>query len=452
MEDFIVDIENEILDQYVNDKSPRPWVIAFSGGKDSTMVLQLVWNSLKKLPPNLRNRHIFVICNNTLVENPIILRFVRDQLELIRAAAVEQSMPITVNHTTPSLQDTFWVNLIGRGYPAPNSIFRWCTDRLKIKPTTRYIQEKVSSYGEVIILLGTRKAESSTRSRSMAKYEVKGRRLSKHVLPNAYVYAPIKNLMTDQVWEYLVEQESPWNSRIDDLIELYKQSGDHDSSDVPFLYDKSTPPSGNSRFGCWVCTVVREDRCMQGLIRSGEKWMETLKELRDFLAKTINREDPNYEPEKYRMPVRRNFREGLGPYWPRWRKYILERLLITQKVIQEEKPDIQLITDQELVTIQVIWDRDFISEYSVAAIYNEVYGSEAKFVTTNKDISKEKILLKEACHMNNSDYELINNLLRAQKNRILLMNKRGLQKDIENILEEYLYPTFTDVYRKGNNQ
>jgi len=451
MEDYIVNIENEILDQYVNDKSPRPWIIAFSGGKDSTMVLQLVWNSLKKLPPNLRNRHIFVICNNTLVENPKILRFVKDQLELIKAAAVEQSMPITVTHTTPGLQDTFWVNLIGKGYPAPNSIFRWCTDRLKIRPTTRYIEEKVSLYGEVIILLGTRKEESSTRARSMKRYEVKGRRLSKHTLPNAYVYAPIKNLSTSQVWDYLIEHKSPWDSRIEDLLEIYTQSGDYESSDLPFIYNKNTPPSGNSRFGCWVCTVVREDKCMQGLIRSGEKWMMPLKELRDFLVKTINRDDPDYEPERYRMPVRRNFREGLGPYWPRWRKYILERLLEAEVTIRKAKPELSLITRQELVAIQLFWHRDHIYEYDVSQILKEAYGQDIEFEDIGENVRMEKLLLKEACKSYESDYGLINNLLMTQKNRILLISKRGLQKDIENILDEYLYQKFTDVYRKGRD-
>lgn len=451
MKEFILDIENDILDQYVNDGSSRPWIVAFSGGKDSTMVLQLVWNSVKKLPPNSRHRHIFVVCNNTLVENPKILRFGENQLELIKLAASRQSMPITVTHTTPSLQDTFWVNLIGKGYPAPNSIFRWCTDRLKIRPTTRYIQENISLYGEVIILLGTRKEESSTRAKSMKRYEVKGKRLSKHTLPNAYVYAPIKNLSASQVWDYLMEHKSPWDSRIEDLLEIYTQSGDYESNDLPFFYNKHTAPSGNSRFGCWVCTLVREDRCMQGLIRSGEKWMEPLKELRDFLAKTINREDPDYEPEKYRMPVRRNFREGLGPYWPRWRRYILERLLKAEATIRKEKPELSLITRQELATIQLIWQRDHIYEYDVSQVLNKAYGQDMEFEDIGGNVRTEKLLLKKACKSYESDYGLINNLLMAQKNRILLVNRRGLQRDIENILDECLYQKFTDVYRKDRD-
>ena len=58
MEDYIVDIENEILDQYVNDENPRSWIIAFSGGKDSTTLLQLVWNSIKRLELLLTNYKI----------------------------------------------------------------------------------------------------------------------------------------------------------------------------------------------------------------------------------------------------------------------------------------------------------------------------------------------------------------------------------------------------------
>lgn len=453
MKDTIDRIGQEIIDQYLNDENPRPWIVAFSGGKDSTMLLQLVWSCLRRLAPNSRTRNVYVVCNNTLVENPKILKFVENQLRLIKTAAIEQSMPITVDHTVPSLQDSYWVNLIGRGYPAPNTSFRWCTDRLKIKPTTRYIQNKVSHYGEVIILLGTRKEESNTRARSMRKFEVKGKRLSKHSLPNAYVYAPLRDLTTEEVWQYLLQNESPWNSKNTDLRDLYQVAGTSNPElemDVSLITDLSVPPSGNSRFGCWVCTLVKTDKCMQSLIENGEDWMRPLLEFRNLLARTIDRDDLEYEPEQYRMPIRRNAQEGLGPYWPRWRKRILEELLRAQAMIQEHRPNLQLITQQELATIQVLWYRDFIYEYDVSSIVSEIYGEQVNFGKSSEGIRKEKLLLKEACRKNPSDYELINNLLRAHKNRILLVTRRGLQKDIENVLDEYLSPSFTDVYRKDN--
>lgn len=449
-EDIWRQVEDDILDQYQNDESPRPWIIAFSGGKDSTTVLQLVWNSLKKIEVDKRKRHIHIVCNNTLVENPVILSYVKKQLDLIKIAAAEQSMPISVEHTIPSINNTFWVNLIGRGYVAPNHLFRWCTERLKIKPTTKYIQDRISLYGEVIILLGTRKAESNTRARSIKRYEVKGKRLSKHHLSGAYVYAPLREVATNDIWWYLAENSSPWHSDNTDLIHIYRNASD--DNDCPLITDTSTPACGRSRFGCWVCTVVSSDKSMQNLISTGDIWMRPLLEFRNMLAETINRDNPVYEPQKYRMPIRRNTQIGLGPYWPRWRQYILEQLLKAQKEVQKTMPEIRLITEQELVAIQVIWDRDFISEYEVAETYSKVYGSVIESLDFIAHSYTERRLLQEVCVNHKSDVDLISSLLKAHRNKILFRNKRGLQRDVESVLDEYINPTFTDVYKKDNTQ
>ncbi|MDX5345742.1 MAG: DNA phosphorothioation system sulfurtransferase DndC, partial [Hymenobacteraceae bacterium] len=146
----------EIKEQYLEEDDGRPWIVAFSGGKDSTTLLMLVWEAMLDLNEVERKaRTVYVICNNTLVENPQVLTFVNKQLDRIRESALEQGLPVIVDHTTPRLDDSFWVNLVGRGYPAPNNVFRWCTERLKISPTTQYIKEKISEHGEAIILLGT---------------------------------------------------------------------------------------------------------------------------------------------------------------------------------------------------------------------------------------------------------------------------------------------------------
>lgn len=202
--DFVID---EILDQYMYaDKTYRPWIIGFSGGKDSTVLLTLTWLALKKIkeqvpvPFQLR-RPIYVVCNDTLVENPIISSYVDDVLEQIQKAAREQDLPIFVKKTIPRLEDSFWVNVIGKGYPVPNTAFRWCTEKMKIKPTARFITEQVDECGEAIVLIGTRKAESATRARSIKKHEIHGQRLTHHtLLKNTYVYAPIKELMLEEIW------------------------------------------------------------------------------------------------------------------------------------------------------------------------------------------------------------------------------------------------------------
>lgn len=408
-------LQDEIIDQYLYDENKtRPWIIGFSGGKDSTMLLQTIWYAISKIPREKRKRKIYVVCNNTLVENPKILQYVNDILKKIEKAATAQSMPITVHKTIPRLENTFWVNVVGKGYAVPNNRFRWCTDRLKIKPTSAFIQKITEEKKGVIILLGTRSDESSARSRSLKKYEIKGKRLRKHTLPNAYVYAPLKDVTTTELWQYLNQVDSPWGSNNKDLITLYKNAH---SGDCPLVIDETTPSCGKSRFGCWVCTVVRRDKSMKGLIDNGEEWMEPLMDFRDFLFE--GRNDP-----KNRMKERRNgtITEGImGPYTPEYRYLILEKLLDIQKKMEQ----LELITHQELIAIQITWYRDFIFNYKVADLYNK-----------NKERSKnEEELLKKVCIKNPGDFELINNLLDVQKTKTLMLRRKGLFNEMEKIID-----------------
>lgn len=430
MESFKEIIE-DIKEQFLEDDDKRPWIIGFSGGKDSTLLLQLVWYAIKELPEEQRSyRDVHVVCNNTLVENPKVMEYVKGVLNRIEKAAVEQSLQIKVKQTTPILEDTFWVNLIGKGYPAPNNVFRWCTERLKINPTTQFILEKIRETGEVVILLGTRSDESANRAKNLKKREVKGQRLRKHILPNAYVFAAIKDVKTDDLWQYLSQVKSPWGSSNKELITLYKNAN---SGDCPLVIDTTTPSCGNSRFGCWVCTVVKRDKSMEALVENGEDWMEPLMELRDVLAMSR-------DSEEWREKRRRNgtLTEGvLGPYKPEKRAEILKKLLIAQKEIQHEQPEINLINYQELVAIQVLWHRDNIFNHNVAEIYNGIYGTSISLEDSDERLILEKSMLKESCE-DKRDFKLINELLELQKTKTLLMNNRGLQNDLENRLGQFV--------------
>lgn len=423
-------IQAEIVEQYLEEDNNRPWIVGFSGGKDSTMLLQLVWYGLKSLPNEMLTRKVYVVCNNTLVENPKIIEYVDTVLEKIQKSAQDQSLPVFVIRTTPALEDSFWVNLIGKGYPAPNNVFRWCTERLKINPTTKFILEKVKDTGEVIILLGTRADESANRAKNLKKREVKGQRLRNHVLPNAFVYPPIKDVKTDEVWQYIAQVPSPWGASNKELITLYKNAN---SGDCPLVIDKTTPSCGNSRFGCWVCTVVKRDKSMEALIENGEDWMEPLMELRDLLA--ASRDDVKCREKRRRDGTEK---EGmLGPYKPKFRADFLKKLFTAQKEIQVEQPEMYLIKYQELVAIQVLWHRDNLFNYSVSEMYNEIFGTNIKLETNDKLI-QEKKMLEKVCDQNPEDFKLINDLLTLQKSKTLLMNNRGLQNDLENRIEESL--------------
>jgi len=425
-------IENEIIDQYLYDSHPdRPWIIGFSGGKDSTLLLQLVWKALKKVDPILLTRKVYVVCNDTLVENPRIVRFIKQTLTKIQQAALEQQLPILVQETIPKIEDSFWVRMIGLGYPAPNRFYRWCTERLKINPTTRLITEKISESGEAIILLGTRSDESATRANSIKKHELFGQRLRKHPLPNAYVYSPISNVTTNELWQYLNQVPPPWGGTHKELVTLYRNAN---SGDCPLIIDQSTPSCGNSRFGCWVCTVVSKDKSMEGLIENGEEWMQPLSEIRNFLVESRD------NPEKFREKRKRNgtiSEAHWGPYKFETRVEILKRILKAQKQILSDE-GVELITHQEMVLIQYYWYRDSFFSTKVADIYHSVFNENISMSKHQDKIDQELRLLKEACGGEEKDMDLIQDLLALQKTKTLLLRKRGLQSDIDTRLNQYV--------------
>ena len=205
---------SEIQEVYLADYIP--WVVGYSGGKDSSATLQLVWYAISELPIEKRIKPIHVISTDTLVENPIVALWQEKSLKYMAAAAKEADLPIIPHRLTPAVKDTFWVKVLGKGYPAPRQGFRWCTLRLKINPSNTFITNLVQQNGEAIVVLGTRKAESSARARSMTAREQK--RTRKHLspnptLPNSLVYSPIEAWGNDDVWTYLMQYENPWGMK-----------------------------------------------------------------------------------------------------------------------------------------------------------------------------------------------------------------------------------------------
>ncbi|UEA87981.1 MULTISPECIES: DNA phosphorothioation system sulfurtransferase DndC [Alistipes] len=435
---YIID---EILDQYMYaDLTFRPWIIGFSGGKDSTVLLTLVWLALRKIkeqtiaPFQLR-RPIYVVCNDTMVENPIIATYVDEVLNTIEIKAREEDLPIFVRKTVPKLEDSFWVNVIGKGYPVPNTAFRWCTEKMKIKPTARFITEQVDECGEAIILIGTRKTESATRARSIKKHEIHGKRLTNHtILKNTYVYAPIKELMLEEVWYIINAIPSPWGFDNSILFNIYKDASADDYECPTVVTDKSHGSCGQSRFGCWTCTVVKDDKSMRSLIQNGREWMRPLYDFRLQL-------DQERNIIENRMPFRRDGRKAvndMGSYVFRYRASILERLLQIQYDLQQKDPNIKLITDQELIAIQVNWYRDFNFTFQVSEIYNKIYNTSLYMEEVKVKNKLEADLMKEVCKDNIEEGELIEQLLLLQKSKSLMQRRRGLKSEIESRIEEFV--------------
>lgn len=462
------DIYAEIQETYIS--SGVPWVIGYSGGKDSTTVVQLVWYALAKLPREQFKMPVYIIASDTLVETPVIVDHLNTTLRMMNQRAEAQGLRIEAHKVSPQVTDTFWSNLIGRGYPAPNQRFRWCTERMKINPANRFILERAAEYGEVVMVLGGRKSESASRAQVMsANAKVTGSRLGHHhILSRARVYTPIADFSTDDVWTYLLQVPSPWGGNNRDLAALYRTAN---SGECPLVVDTTTPSCGNSRFGCWTCTVVTRDKSMEAMIDNGEEWMLPLLEFRDWLTST-------QDPEKkylYREHKRRTGEvlieartfdgqrlRGLkkidqymdetqedvldpklirGPYRLDFCKDILRRLLSIQMQVQAEGPDpnMELISEAELHEIRRIWRTERQDwQDSVPQIYHEITGKQLRWLQDDIGVftATEYGVLDEICQNNSIPTDMIARLMEQERQVQGMHRRAGIFNRIDDVLRQ----------------
>ncbi|AFZ54166.1 DNA phosphorothioation system sulfurtransferase DndC [Cyanobacterium aponinum UTEX 3221] len=455
LEELVNDIEMltaEIQELYCQDS--LPWIIGYSGGKDSSCILQLIWNAIASLPENKRHKKIYIITTDTQVENPVVAHWVKNCLERIKKTAQEKNMPFEPHLIYPAVKNTFWVCLIGKGYPAPRNGFRWCTERMKIQPAENFIKENVRCYGEVILVLGTRKAESITRARSMEKH-AKGRfreRLNINSrLPNSYIYTPIEDWRTDEVWLYLLQYQNPWGGDNQDLFTLYR--GATADNECPLVVDTSTPSCGDSRFGCWVCTMVSKDKSMEAMIQNDEDkdWLQPLLDLRNELDIRDDKDKRDFRRiyGKVELFTRNNGEEESiqpihGPYLKQWREYWLRKLLEAQVSVQKNAPpqfqNLELITTEELSEIRRIWlEEKHEFEDSLPRIYQEVTGKEffdPRVGAGNNLLgSEEWQLLEELCEGDAMHLELMTKLLDIERQFFTKVRRVGIYQALEKCFE-----------------
>lgn len=436
----------EIRSVYLADE--RPWVIGFSGGKDSTVALQLVWYALRGLEPSERSKPIYVISGDTQVETPVIIDYLTQALDLINEHADAEGLPISAHKVTPSLDESFWVNLIGKGYPAPSSRFRWCTARMKISPANRFILDRVAEHGEVVLLLGVRKQESATRAQVMNLRRIKDSLLSRHsTLPNAFVYTPIRDYSVDDVWQYLLQVANPWGNDNNDLLALYRNSS---AGECPLVVDTTTPSCGSSRFGCWVCTVVTKDKAMEAMVDNGDEWLEPLLELRDFLADT---QDPKRKAE-VRQHVRRN--GGVmtkdygdtndpfvrGPYTVEFCQEVLSRLLTAQERVREMAPEdqpVELISIEELLEIRRIWRYERHDwQDRLPSIFEQATGAKFELPVDDQPFldGEDEAVLGELAAEHEVPLGLVKRLIDTERDLQGLRRRSRIMKEIESTLSQ----------------
>ena len=229
--------------------------------------------------------------------------------------------------------------------------------------------------------------------------------------------------------------KSPWGADNKELFDIYSDASADDYECPTMVANKEHKSCGQSRFGCWTCTVVTKDKSISAQIENGQKWLIPLRDLRNWILEERNK------PEN-RSNFRRNGSKATVPNGgvveKKHRAAILKRVLEAQKEINDMGYEVELINKQELIAIQVIWYRDLYFTNTVSDIYNTVFNKHLDMKKHNELIQKEEKLLLSACDNNEKQFKLIQDLLKLEKSKILMMRRRGLIEDIEKRYKQHI--------------
>ncbi len=306
----------EILEKlYLKD---RRWVITYSGGKDSTALVVLALY-MKSLHPDI---DLSITYSDTMMEIPQMSSVAYRFLE-----AIQTRYPASVKVVKPDIQDTYWVRMIGRGYPPPGPRFRWCTPKIKIKPSRKLHQDKG------LFITGLRLGESQQRDIRIKSSCMNGgaNECGSDVWATQSgidVAAPIIHWTATDVWYFLMVPAVKVVPEVQYVVDLY----------------------GNTamRFGCWMCTVVMKDRTMTSLARSGDTTIQKLLAFREWIVEEKQKESNRY--------TRKDGRKGRLKL--RFRHAILERLLDLQSAL-----GLALISETETLEIESLLKSGKYREY-----------------------------------------------------------------------------------------
>jgi DNA sulfur modification protein DndC len=333
----LADTIPRIIAAYKSDS--EPWIVGYSGGKDSTAVVKLVFQSLLRVRG--KRKPVTVIYCDTGVEIPMASALARKALSGLVKEAKAFDLPINAQVLSPMLSERFFVKVIGRGYPPPTDKFRWCTDRLRIDPVSRFLEsERLTS---ATVVLGVRESESSTRNLTLTENRTRDRYWkTQRGVRDRRLFLPILDYSVRDVWLVNLLVDRPRTLRAKEVASLYAGA----SAECPTVRDIKGAPCGKARFGCWTCTVAKNGVTLRNLIAHGENSLEPL--LRFRLWMESERNNP-----KNRWRTRRNGQPGLGPMTLEWRRTALNKLLKTQ-----EQSGLHLIDQEEISAIHREWVSD----------------------------------------------------------------------------------------------
>jgi len=203
----------------------------------------------------------------------------------------------------------------------------------------------------------------------------------------------------------------------------------------PLVVDTSSPSCGDSRFGCWVCTLVERDRSMSAMIQNDEEkeWMQPLLALRDALDLADDHHLRDFRRMAGRVEL---YSEGdvpiPGPYRQEAREEWLRQLLKAEAWIRRSVPPhvrkIELVSLDELAEIRRLWVEEKCEvEDNLPIIYEECHGRPypGEERVEEPPLAREAfVTLRDCCGDNDLRYQLLRELL-AVEARFRTMARRA---------------------------
>jgi DNA sulfur modification protein DndC len=281
---------HDLKEMYLNAPDGKPVAVTWSGGKDSTVTLNLMITILHELPKDKLTKDIHVIMSDTLVENPMLHEYMEDQISKLEKYVESTDLPIKVHKVNRTDEHGYFYLILGRGYflPLRAGGGRWCTDRLKIKPMAQVFEDLKPSY----VVIGTRSSESVTRGNSIKKHLVDYKTGSLHGYTHGSSFMAIVDWTVEDVWEYLKQHRLYWGSS-HAVRTLYRDATGECGFRNPKGTVKQKVDGCGARFGCWVCPVVTNDQSTEKL-STKHSWMEPLTRYRELQMKITG----NFLPSK----------------------------------------------------------------------------------------------------------------------------------------------------------
>lgn len=341
-----------------------PIAVAYSGGKDSTLVVKAYIEMLEALPAYQRVRPVHILSCDTGLEFPNIIENLVSNCQEIQEYALVKNLPVTVHLLQPEVSQKYFPLLVGLGYLPPRRMTKWCVQRLKINVTQAIIRKLALEFECCIVVLGTRESESVSRSNSIRKHSNGNERYNSRAnmvksdnqlqVIRQLVYQTIRYFSTNAVWNAFEKDGFPWGLGYSRMKKLYKDA----SGECPLVADTSKQGTCGGRYGCYLCTLISEDKAMLSLLQNGYGWMKPIHDYRKFMISLA--ENPNMREQfMYDRKSGKILKEkSQGGFNKKGRRLLFSKLMKLRELIARTKPaDLQfeVISDEEIEQIQKYW-------------------------------------------------------------------------------------------------